>query len=105
MAQNNNSNMVAFLGGYDAEMLAIADACRKAGVDVVDKHLGWGAAASAYTAEIASAVSAGKTPVLIELTLDIELPVSAIVVDHHNENAGNAMNSPAKNMRYFINLL
>lgn len=88
MAAQKNSNMVAFLGGYDAEMLAIADACRKAGVDVVDKHLGWGAAASAYTEEIADAISAGKTPVLIELTLDIELPVSAIVVDHHNENAG-----------------
>ena len=80
--------MVFFLGGADAEMFAIADACREAGVAVADKHLGWGAAASAYSEEIAAAVSEGKTPVLIELTLDIELPASAIVVDHHNENAG-----------------
>ena len=31
---NNNatSNMMVYLGGYDAEMLAIKDACRKAGV-------------------------------------------------------------------------
>lgn len=89
MAQSKNSNnMVVFMGGYDAEMLAIADACREAGVAVADKHLGWGAAASSYAEEIAQAISEGKTPVLIELALDIELPSSAIVVDHHNENAG-----------------
>ena len=82
-----NSNMVVFLGGIDAEMLAIADACREAGVAVCDKHLGWGAAASAYSEEIANAVSEGKQPVLVELNLDIEVPANAIVVDHHNENA------------------
>ena len=80
--------MVVMLGGYDAEMLAIADACREAGVAICDKHLGWGAAASAYQEEIAQAISEGKTPVLVELSLDIELPETAIVVDHHNENAG-----------------
>lgn len=84
----NSNNMVVMLGGNDAEMLAIADACREAGVAVCDKHLGWGAAASAYTDEIAAAVSEGKTPVLVELALDIELPETAIIVDHHNENAG-----------------
>ena len=88
MTTSRNSNMVVFLGGYDAEMLAIADACREVGVAVVDKHLGWGAAASAYAEEIAAAVSEGKQPVLVELSLDIELPETAIVVDHHNENAG-----------------
>lgn len=88
MTQSNNSNKVFFLGGADAEMLAIADACREAGVAIVDKHLGWGAAASAYQEEIAQAISEGKTPVLVELALDIELPETAIVVDHHNENAG-----------------
>ena len=88
MATSKNSNMVIFLGGYDAEMLAIADACREAGVAVADKHLGWGAAASSYQEEIAQAVSEGKQAVLVELSLDIELPESAVVVDHHNENAG-----------------
>ena len=88
MTAQKNSNMVFFLGGYDAEMLAIADACREAGVAIVDKHLGWGAAASAYSEEIAQAVSEGKQAVLVELSLDIELPETAIVVDHHNENAG-----------------
>lgn len=88
MATQKNSNMVVFLGGIDAEMLAIAAACREAGVAVCDKHLGWGAAASAYKEEIAAAVSEGKTPVLIELSLDIELPANTVVVDHHNEQAG-----------------
>ena len=41
------------MGGYDGEMLAIMDACRKAGVKTVNKHLGWGAAASAYSEEVA----------------------------------------------------
>ena len=88
MENRNNGNFIFFLGGYDAEMLAIADACREAGVAVVDKHLGWGAAASAYASAIAQAVADGKQPVLVELALDIELPESIIVVDHHNENAG-----------------
>lgn len=77
-----------FCGGYDAEMVEIINICSKAGVEVVDKHLGWGAAASAYAEEIVKAVSEGKTPVLIELALDIELPAGTIVVDHHNENVG-----------------
>ena len=89
MANNvNSNNMVILLGGHDAEMLAIASICREAGIEVVDKQLRWGASASAYTEEIATAVSEGKTPVLIELALDMELPENAIIVDHHNENAG-----------------
>lgn len=60
----NSNNMVVFMGGYDAEMVEIANACREAGVTIVDKHLGWGAAASAYTSEIAQAISEGKQPVL-----------------------------------------
>jgi hypothetical protein len=83
---SNINNMVVFAGGYDGEMLAIINACREAGVELVDKHLGWGASASAYTSEIAQAVSEGKTPVLVELTLDIEVPSTSIIVDHHNEN-------------------
>lgn len=86
--RNSNNNMVVFAGGYDGEMVAIINACREAGVEVVDNHLGWGASASAYAEEIAQAVSEGKVPILVELTLDIEVPSTAIIVDHHNENAG-----------------
>lgn len=81
----SNNNMVVFAGGYDGEMVEIINICREAGVEIFDKHLGWGAAASAYSEEIAAAVSEDKQVVLIELALDIELPETAIVVDHHNE--------------------
>lgn len=80
--------MVVFAGGYDGEMVEIINSCRKAGVEVVDNHLGWGASASAYAEEIAQAVSEGKLPVLVELSLDIEVPSTSIIVDHHNENVG-----------------
>ena len=85
---NNSNNKVVFAGGYDGEMVEIINACREAGVEVVDNHLGWGAAASAYASEIAQAASEGKAPVLVELTLDIEVPSTSIIVDHHNEDVG-----------------
>lgn len=90
MAQNTNSsnNFVVFAGGYDGEMVEILNVCREVGVESIDKHLGWGASASAYSDEIAKAISEGKTPVLVELALDTEIPNCAIIVDHHNENAG-----------------
>ncbi len=88
MTTKNYSIMMVFAGGYDGEMVAIINVCREAGVEVMDKHLGWGASVSAYAEEIAAAVSEDKIPVLIELALDIELPANAIIVDHHNENSG-----------------
>ncbi|MBP5399292.1 MAG: hypothetical protein J6Y53_02610 [Alphaproteobacteria bacterium] len=86
-AKINGNNMVVFCGGYDAEMIEIINVCREAGVEVVDKHLGWGASVDAYSEEIAKASSEGKTPVLVELS-GAEQVKNAIVVDHHNENAG-----------------
>lgn len=89
MATNNSSNnFVIFAGGYDGEMVEILNVCREAGVESVDKHLGWGASVSAYADELVKAISDGKTPVLVELALDTEIPNCAIIVDHHNENAG-----------------
>lgn len=84
----NVNNFVLFAGGYDGEMVEILNVCREVGVENFDKHLSWGAKASDYAEEIAQAVSDGKTPVLVELTLDTEIPNCAVVVDHHNENAG-----------------
>lgn len=81
-------NYVIFAGGHDGEMTEITRVCREAGVEVIDKNLSWGAKVSDYTADIAKVVTVGKVPVLVELTLDAELPANAIVVDHHNENAG-----------------
>lgn len=91
MANENSSNMknfVVFAGGHDGEMAEITRVCREAGVEVIDHNLPWGAKVSNYASEIAKAVADSKVPVLVELTLDIKIPESAIVVDHHNENAG-----------------
>ena len=87
MANEKTCNVV-FVGGYDAEMVAIINVCRETGVEVVDKKLGWGAAASAYAEEIKKVVSEGKIPVLVELVADIQIPDEAIIIDHHNDNAG-----------------
>ncbi len=38
----SNNNMVVFAGGYDGEMVEIINICREAGVEIFDKHLGWG---------------------------------------------------------------
>lgn len=87
----NNSNivnnMVVFAGGYDGEMIAIINACREAGVEVMDKHLGWGASVDSYAEEIEKVISEGMTPVLVELG-GAEQVSGAIIVDHHNENVG-----------------
>lgn len=91
MANTNSSNMknlVVFAGGHDGEMTEITRVCREAGVEVIDHNLPWGAKVSNYASEIAKAVADGKIPVLVELTMDEKIPESAVVVDHHNENAG-----------------
>jgi hypothetical protein len=94
MARENNSNtiskdnnIVVFCGGYDAEMIEIIKVCRENGIEVIDKHLGWGASIDSYKDEIEVSVAAGKTPVLIELS-GADQVAGTIVVDHHNENAG-----------------
>jgi hypothetical protein len=82
--------LVFFLGGQDLEMVTIRDLLSAApSVRVYDKSLTWGARASAYQREIAEALTGGKTPVLIELQIDLELPEERVViVDHHGERAG-----------------
>lgn len=74
-----------FLGGQDLEMVEIAKLLAEAGQEFVDKKIGWGAKASIYAEEILQAVTEGRTPVLVELELDIEVPEQTIVVDHHDD--------------------
>ncbi len=81
-------SFVVFAGGHDGEMSEITRVCREAGVEVIDHNLSWGAKVSDYAEDIAKAVADGKVPVLVELTPDVDIPANAIVVDHHNENAG-----------------
>lgn len=85
------ANAIFFLGGDDLEMLTIRDLLARhvAAHQVCDKGLAWGARASDYAEEIRRTLAEGDTPVLIELTIDIELDERRIViVDHHGARAG-----------------
>lgn len=80
------------LGGHDLEMATIRDLVldRLGPGALADKHLSWGARASAYMPEIAAAVEVGCTPVLVELALDLPQAVleRTRIVDHHGALAG-----------------
>lgn len=78
---------VFFLGGHDAEMLAIREILETNSVPFFDKNLTWGATLSIYKEELAR-IPEDKTPVLVELRLDSEYPARAIIIDHHNDRAG-----------------
>ncbi|OGE26183.1 hypothetical protein A2780_00015 [Candidatus Daviesbacteria bacterium RIFCSPHIGHO2_01_FULL_41_45] len=93
-------NLIFFLGGNDAEMVRIFEVLANAGIETVNKGLGWGAHASAYADEIASAGAEGKTVVLVELDnssaaktewtaekVAVTLPEGTIEVDHHGDRS------------------
>lgn len=84
----NKDDLHFFLGGTDAEMVAIKELLDKQGVAYSDAKLAWGASTSKYADEIEKVVKEGKTPVIVELAIDSNIPKSTINVDHHNENAG-----------------
>lgn len=102
------------LGGQDEEMKEIKKVALAQGHIVHDKGLGWGAKASAYTAELEKiATNNNRIPpvnpnvsmsnaqleidrnglerivtVLIELDIDCELPMHSVVIDHHGNMSG-----------------
>ncbi len=80
-----------FIGGNDLEMQTIRELLVDRNISVIDQNLGWGAKASAYNEEITQAVKEGYVPVFIELDPDIEVPLGAIVINHHGSEA----NKPA----------
>lgn len=82
--------LVFFLGGHDLEMTTIRDLLEKYTPGRFhDKGLYWGAKVSDYGREIEAAIAMGETPVLVELTVDMELkPDSVIIIDHHGKGAG-----------------
>lgn len=86
----DRANLVFFLGGSDLEMQTIRGLLEEtAPLHFHDKHLGWGARASAYGKEIGEALAAGRTPVLVELEDDLGLDrARVVVVDHHGARAG-----------------
>lgn len=80
-----------FLGGQDLEMTEIAKMLATNGQPFDDAQMQWGAAASKYGDRISQVTATGKTPVLIELAEDVDLPKNTILVDHH----GARSNEPA----------
>ena len=78
-------NYVFFLGGHDLEMDTIYDLLKNLGYTPHDKQLPWGCKASMYEKEIED-LEPEQIPVLIELILDIDLPPSKIIIDHHNDH-------------------
>lgn len=83
----NKEDLHFFLGGKDLEMEAIKTILTEKHIPFSDKNLDWGAETSAYSEEIEQVSKAGKTPVLIELSQNSQIPDNAIMIDHHNENA------------------
>jgi hypothetical protein len=76
-----------FLGGHDAEMVAIKEILIIHNIQFYDNFLTWGAKLSAYKKEL-KFIQTGQVPVFVELTLDIKPPDGSIIIDHHNENSG-----------------
>ena len=94
-----------FLGGADLEMQTIGDLVRAWAPEaaVHDKDLKWGARASAYAADIAEEMAAGRRPVLVELLDDLSSSVTdrrkLIWIDHHGARAGS--NAPSSLKQVF----
>lgn len=83
------AKLIFFLGGHDLEMLTIRELLDGEKVPYHDKNLAWGAKASDYMEESRAVLEKGMTPVLIELTIDMEIDGSRIIViDPHGERAG-----------------
>lgn len=88
--EQNKNNLIFLLGGHDLEMVTIRDLLTEIAPDrFYDKGLLWGAKASDYEDEIRTVIKKGLTPVLIELTIDIDIDAERfIVIDHHGKRAG-----------------
>lgn len=80
---------VFFLGGHDLEMVTIKELLDEKKIPYYDKCLLWGAKASNYEDEINQVIASGRTPVLVELTDDLDLSQkNCMIIDHHGEKAG-----------------
>lgn len=86
----NTKKLIFFLGGHDLEMLTIRQILEEYSPGQFwDKGLYWGAKTSDYREEIRAVLKKGMMPVLIELTLDMEIDKGqTIIIDHHGKRAG-----------------
>lgn len=87
MQKKNDLNYVFFLGGHDAEMCAIQEILHEKRILYHDKNLAWGAKLSEYRNEIRG-LKPDQIPVLVELSIDTEIPQNAVIIDHHGDQAG-----------------
>jgi hypothetical protein len=85
---NSETPYTFFLGGHDLEMVTIRELLASKGIPYFDRQLSWGAKVSDYRTDIEASISGNKIPVLVELTLDLQFAESVIVIDHHNQGAG-----------------
>lgn len=99
-------DLVFFLGGRDLEMETIRELLEEhAPGRFVDKGLRWGAKASDYRSEIASALERNLRPVLIELDRDLEVDQNrVIVVDHHGRRAGSDKQTSLEQVFHLLQL-
>jgi hypothetical protein len=106
MGEPLTDKMDFFLGGHDLEMSTIRDLLERHAPDrFCDKGLAWGARASDYQAEIEGALERKQTPVLIELTVDLDLPKDRIVIiDHHGQRAGSTQPTSLHQVFEILNL-
>ncbi len=86
----DSTDLVFFLGGSDLEMQTVRGLLEESVPGRFhDKHLGWGARASAYREEIGQVLAGGHTPMLVELEDDLGLDrARVVIVDHHGARAG-----------------
>jgi len=78
---------IFFMGGHDAEMMAIRDLLDARHLPYYDYDLAWGASLSSYLTQL-NTFPADAVPVLIELSLDCPYPPDSVIIDHHDVNAG-----------------
>jgi len=81
--------VVVILGGHDAEMAAAKEMSLKAGVEVIDRNLKWGAKTSQVTTEIEENLSAGKVVVCLEIEDNAGYSEHGdrrfVLIDHHGD--------------------
>jgi len=98
-----NKQYIFFLGGYDAEMVAIKDILNEQKLPYYDRRLKWGARLSEYKEELLK-ITKDQIPVFIELNLDIDYPANSIIVDHHGDKAGKDKKTSIEQIAELLNI-
>ena len=79
-----------FVGGYDLEMIEVVKILIEQKINFDDLSLSWAdAKVSAYEKRITEMLKDEFIPVLLELKIDISLPKTVVIIDHHNECSSN----------------